>query len=158
MLQQIVSHARPSHSDRVALPARAQRAGHGRRCTGVSADSCPSPAPALGGSRRERMPWSDPIALLLRAGIAYLEDDMPLALELLTEAVDRFDRADMKLYAAVARRRLGALQGDAPRAPFRGGPKSGWTRSTSEPRGDDPHARPRFSRPSVTRLSSEPKA
>jgi tetratricopeptide (TPR) repeat protein len=61
----------------------------------------------------ERMGWSDPIALLLRAGIAYLDDDRPRALSCLHEAVDRFDRADMKLYAAVARRRIGALQGDA---------------------------------------------
>ncbi len=71
---------------------------------------------ARAGARRiarERMAWSDPIALLLRAGIAYLDDDIPRALSCLTEAVDRFDRADMKLYAAVARRRLGALQGDA---------------------------------------------
>ena len=59
------------------------------------------------------MPWSDPIALLLRAGIAYLEGSTPLALRYLHDAADRFDRADMKLYAAVARRRIGALQDDA---------------------------------------------
>ncbi len=61
---------------------------------------------------RERMPWSDPIALLLRAGIAYLEGSSPLALRYLHDAASRFDRADMKLYAAVARRRIGALQDD----------------------------------------------
>jgi hypothetical protein len=63
---------------------------------------------------RERRPWSDPIALLLRAGIAYVEGSTPLALKCLHDAADRFDRADMKLYAAVARRRIGALQDDAP--------------------------------------------
>ena len=63
---------------------------------------------------RERMPWSDPIALLVSAGIAYLEGSTPLAVRSLHDAVDRFDRADMNLYAAVARRRIGALQGDAP--------------------------------------------
>ena len=63
---------------------------------------------------RERMAWSDPIALLLRAGIAYLEGRTPLALTYLHEAADRFGRADMKLYAAVARRRIGTLQDDAP--------------------------------------------
>ena len=72
---------------------------------------------ARAGARRiarERMPWSDPIALLLRAGIAYLEGSTPLAVRYLHDAADRFDRADMKLYAAVARRRIGALQDDAP--------------------------------------------
>jgi hypothetical protein len=71
---------------------------------------------ARGNARRiarERMPWSDPIALLLRAGIAHLEGSVPLALRYLHDAADRFDRADMKLYAAVARRRIGALQDDA---------------------------------------------
>jgi hypothetical protein len=61
----------------------------------------------------ERMAWSDPIALLLRAAVASLERRTPLALGYLDEAVDRFDRADMNLYAAVARRRIGALQDDA---------------------------------------------
>jgi hypothetical protein len=72
---------------------------------------------ARAGARRiaaERMPWSDPIALLLRAGIAYLEGDARLAVRHLHDAADRFDRADMNLYAAVARRRIGALQNDAP--------------------------------------------
>jgi hypothetical protein len=72
---------------------------------------------ARAGARRiarERRPWSDPIALLLRAGIAYVEGSPPLALKCLHDAADRFDRADMKLYAAVARRRIGTLQDDAP--------------------------------------------
>jgi hypothetical protein len=72
---------------------------------------------ARAGARRiarEHMPWSDPIALLLRAGIANLEGRVPLSLSYLHHAADRFDRADMKLYAAVARRRIGALQDDAP--------------------------------------------
>jgi len=61
---------------------------------------------------RERMPWSDPIGLLLRAGIAAFEGRAPLALSYLHDAADRFARADMKLYVAVARRRIGALQDD----------------------------------------------
>jgi eukaryotic-like serine/threonine-protein kinase len=72
---------------------------------------------ARAGARRiarQRRRWSDPIALLLRAGIAYVEGRTPLALRCLHDAADRFDRADMKLYAAVARRRIGALQNDAP--------------------------------------------
>ena len=54
---------------------------------------------ARAGARRiarERMPWSDPIGLLLRAGIAYLEGKVPLALSYLHDAADRFDRADMQ--------------------------------------------------------------
>jgi tetratricopeptide (TPR) repeat protein len=62
---------------------------------------------------RERMPWSDPMALLLRAGIAFLESDTPLAVRHLHDAADRFERADMRLHAAVARRRIGTLQHDA---------------------------------------------
>jgi hypothetical protein len=71
---------------------------------------------ARAGARRiarERMPWSNPIALLLKAGIANLEGNVPLALSYLHDAADRFDRADMQLYGAVARRRIGALQDDA---------------------------------------------
>ena len=58
------------------------------------------------------MAWSDPIALLLRAGTAYHEGSTPLALRCLHAAADRFERADMNLYLAVARRRIGALQND----------------------------------------------
>jgi hypothetical protein len=70
---------------------------------------------ARAGARRianERMPWSDPIALLVRAGIAYLEGSTPLALRHLHDAVDRFERADMSLYFAAASRRIAALQHD----------------------------------------------
>ena len=58
------------------------------------------------------MPWSDPIALLLRAGIESLEGNHTAALGCLHAATDRFDRADMKLYSAVTRRRIGELQDD----------------------------------------------
>jgi len=61
---------------------------------------------------RERMPWSDPIVLLIRAGVAYLEGATPQALRYLHDAAERFERADMNLYAAVARLRIGALQDD----------------------------------------------
>ena len=58
------------------------------------------------------MPWSGPIALLLEAAIAHLEGSSPLALRRLHAAADRFERADMNLYLAVTRRRIGALQED----------------------------------------------
>jgi hypothetical protein len=68
---------------------------------------------ARAGARRiagERMPWSDPIALLLKAGIAYLEGSTPLSLKHLRDAADRFDCADMNHYTAVAKRRIGELE------------------------------------------------
>ena len=52
-------------------------------------------------------------ALLIRAGIAQIEGRTPQALRCLDDAVDQFDRADMNLYAAVARRRISAVQDDA---------------------------------------------
>jgi hypothetical protein len=61
---------------------------------------------------RERMRWSDPIALLLRAGVAHLEGRTPLAVRHLHDAADRFERADMKLYLAATRFRIGELQRD----------------------------------------------
>jgi hypothetical protein len=62
---------------------------------------------------RERMPWSEPIALLLRAAVASLEGNAASSLKCLHDAVERFERADMNLYAAVARLRIGQLQRDS---------------------------------------------
>jgi serine/threonine protein kinase len=60
---------------------------------------------------RERMPWSNPIALLLDAGAATLEGHQAQACGYLRHAAEGFDRADMQLYAAVARSRLGIIEG-----------------------------------------------
>ncbi len=49
---------------------------------------CLSPRPAR-SIARERRPWSDPIALLLKAGIAYLEGSTPLGLKCLHNPADR---------------------------------------------------------------------
>jgi eukaryotic-like serine/threonine-protein kinase len=62
---------------------------------------------------RERMPWSTPIGLLLQGGIASVEGSQDVATAHLQEALMQFDRADMQLYAAVTKRRLGALRRDA---------------------------------------------
>ena len=59
------------------------------------------------------MPWSDPIALVVQAGVAFLEGGTSAALRHLHDAADRFEGADMRLHAAAARRRIGALQDDA---------------------------------------------
>ena len=63
----------------------------------------------------EAAPWASPLAQLVNAGAAYLEDDLVQARRRLLRAVDGFDRADMTLYAAVARRRLAALEDAEPR-------------------------------------------
>ena len=90
---------------------------------------------ARAGARRiarERMPWSDPIALLLRAGIAYLEGSTPLALRYLHDAADRFDA---RRHEAVRRRRQAPDRRAAGRratgASFSDRPTSGWPRRTS---------------------------
>jgi hypothetical protein len=56
--------------------------------------------------------------MLLKAGIAYLEGSVPLAVRCLHDAADRFDCADMNLYAAVAKRRIGELEDNAPGRTF----------------------------------------
>jgi hypothetical protein len=101
-------HTNPVTLSACARSALAMAAKHGphRRFLSI----------ARAGARRiasERMTWSDPIALLLSAAVAYLEGGAPLAVRCLDDAVERFDGADMKLYAAVARRRIGARLEDA---------------------------------------------
>jgi eukaryotic-like serine/threonine-protein kinase len=65
---------------------------------------------------REHMPWSDGFARLLDAAVSYQNGATGLAEQRLAEAAAAFHRADMKLYWAGARRRLGLLQGDRGRA------------------------------------------
>jgi tetratricopeptide (TPR) repeat protein len=60
---------------------------------------------------RERMAWANPLAALLRAGIAATRDDRERAVPLLRAAIAGFDAADMALYAAASRRSLGTLLG-----------------------------------------------
>ncbi len=60
---------------------------------------------------RERMPWSNPQALLLRAGIAAVRGQPAECLAILQQAESGFESADMHLYAAVARRRRGQVLG-----------------------------------------------
>jgi serine/threonine protein kinase/tetratricopeptide (TPR) repeat protein len=53
------------------------------------------------------MSWSKPFATLVRATIAHQRGEAAQATVLLSDAAQRFDRAEMRLMAAVARRRLG---------------------------------------------------
>ncbi|MSP60181.1 MAG: serine/threonine-protein kinase PknK [Myxococcales bacterium] len=65
----------------------------------------------------ERMKWSEPLAALLRAGVARLRGDDESALVSLSRALSGFESADMALYAAAARHRRGTVTGgDAGRA------------------------------------------
>jgi len=60
---------------------------------------------------RERVHWADALAALIRAGIASCRGDPQAVARSLGFAVSVFAFADMALYAAVGRRRLGALLG-----------------------------------------------
>ena len=57
-------------------------------------------------------PWSDPLATLLGAGVAHVQGDADGCRFKLRAAARGFDAADMALYAAAARRRLGEATGD----------------------------------------------
>ena len=60
---------------------------------------------------RERIAWSSPFVTVIRAAIAWQRDEPANATRLLTEAVKGFDLADLGLYAAATRRRLGEMVG-----------------------------------------------
>lgn len=60
---------------------------------------------------QERIAWAMPFSYLLRAGIAHQRGDDSRAVGLLKQAIESFDLADIDLYEAVARRRLGELTG-----------------------------------------------
>jgi hypothetical protein len=60
---------------------------------------------------REQMPWSNPLALVIQAGLARRRGDDSRAAALISRAVEGFEASDMKLYAATARRRLGEIVG-----------------------------------------------
>ena len=89
------------------------------RCALLMAATEANPRPFLSIARadasriaREKMAWSDPLSCLLTAAIAYLEGQSHVARDTLTDAAARFERMHMKLYAAVARRRLDELMRD----------------------------------------------
>jgi hypothetical protein len=66
---------------------------------------------------REGVPWADALAALVRASIAALRGNREEAARRLGFAASHFAKADMGLYAAVSRRRLGSvLGGEAGRA------------------------------------------
>ncbi len=60
---------------------------------------------------QERMPWANPLAGLIQAEIASSRGEHPEAIRLLTEAMEGFSSAEMGLFEAATRRRLGQLLG-----------------------------------------------
>lgn len=60
---------------------------------------------------REQMPWSNPLAMLIYAGLARRRGDDSRAVALISQAIEGFKASDMALYAATARRRLGEILG-----------------------------------------------
>ncbi len=58
---------------------------------------------------KEKMAWALPWVSLLKAAITHQRGDTKETLNQLNEAIDGFERQDMGLYAAAARRRLGEL-------------------------------------------------
>src|SRR5205807_10207732 len=59
----------------------------------------------------ERMAWSDPLAALIRAGVARRRGDERATAEMASLAMEGFEVADMNLYSAAARRQPGMLIG-----------------------------------------------
>ena len=57
------------------------------------------------------MEWALPLAQSIRAGLRALDSDVDASRELLEAAVRNFEKVEMALYAAAAKRRLGKLIG-----------------------------------------------
>jgi eukaryotic-like serine/threonine-protein kinase len=60
---------------------------------------------------RMKMAWALPLAQSIRAGLRALDGDLNASRELLEASVRNFEKVEMALYAAAARRRLGKLIG-----------------------------------------------
>ena len=68
-------------------------------------------AAAADSISKENMAWSNPLATLIRAALSYQQKDVSGSIALTREALKGLEAADMALYAAAARRRLGELIG-----------------------------------------------
>lgn len=60
---------------------------------------------------KEQMGWSNPLALIIQAGLARRRGDDARAGALLSQAIAGLEASDMALYAAAARRKLGEIIG-----------------------------------------------
>ena len=89
---------------RCSLAAAASGGGDERRLIGVAENLARQ-------IFKEGMKWADPLAALVQAGVASLRNEKQTAISLLSKACAGFEDAHMKLYAAVAKRRLGEITG-----------------------------------------------
>lgn len=60
---------------------------------------------------KEKMSWSDPFVSLLRAAVANCRGELSKVVPLLNQAMEDFEHANMDLYAAATRHRLGEILG-----------------------------------------------
>jgi serine/threonine protein kinase len=60
---------------------------------------------------REKLLWPEALALLIDAALTFRRGDAKRSGEILSTATEAFEKAEMRLHAAVARRRLGQLLG-----------------------------------------------
>jgi hypothetical protein len=88
------------------------------RCALAAAAEAADPGPLLRVAMRdaqrldrEGMAWASALAYPIKAGVAAARGDRSLAAALLAEAVKQLEAADMNLYAAASRRRLGEILG-----------------------------------------------
>jgi len=91
---------------------------HRGRCAvamaAVSHDSNPLLRQAENAAQRlerQQLPWTGALAQLIKAGVASVRGNAGRAERLLADATQRFESADMGLFAASAQRQLGRLRG-----------------------------------------------
>jgi hypothetical protein len=94
-----------------AMLAAAQRTALSGWYFGARSRLLRSAARQAGKIERAKASWANPLATLLRAGIASVQGQSEEALRLLTQAEEEFHTADMEMYAAAARRQRGKLLG-----------------------------------------------
>jgi hypothetical protein len=80
---------------------------------------------------RERVPWAQPMARLLRAGLASLDGRNDVAVGLLEQAASEFDQVPMDGYAAAARMRAARILGRGDRADALTDAATAWFRRES---------------------------
>ena len=118
-----ITETAPALSSSLLLRIQQVRADvlqHGGRCAIAMAATAADPKRLLRQAEdyarrldRERLPWTDALARLIRAGAASVRRDPDRAVRFLTVAAEGFEAIEMELFAAATRRQLGRLLGGA---------------------------------------------